>query len=189
MFANVLKTQLDLAHDVSPVYSPAPSGDEFVQKMTVAARLINANLGFRVLDLGLDGFDTHDDQPGRHPDLLTQLDTGLATFFSTLDPAYYNRVTVMTMSEFGRTPYSNDSAGTDHGTANVHVRDGPERQGWALRPAVVVRHDQQPVGPLGDDHRLPPRARHGDRRVDGWRGVDHPQRAVPEPRVLPGRAR
>ena len=60
MFASVLKTQLDLANDVAPVYTPAPSGDEFVQKMTVAARLINANLGFRVLDLGLDSFDTHD---------------------------------------------------------------------------------------------------------------------------------
>jgi uncharacterized protein (DUF1501 family) len=98
MFATVLKTQLDLAKDVAPVYTPAPTGDEFVQKMTVAARLINANLGFRVLDLGLDSFDTHDSQPDHHANLLTQLDTGLATFFSTLDPAYYNRVTVMTMS-------------------------------------------------------------------------------------------
>ncbi len=97
--------------------------------MTVAARLINANLGFRVLDLGLDGFDTHDNQPGNHPDLLTQLDNGLATFFSTLNPAYYNRVTVMTMSEFGRTPYSNDSAGTDHGTANVLFVMGPNVKG------------------------------------------------------------
>ena len=129
MYAGVLKTQLDLATDVSPVYSPAPTGDDFVRKMTVAARLINANLGFRVLDLGLDGFDTHDGQPGNHPDLLTQLDTGLATFFSTLNPAYYNRVTVMTMSEFGRTPYSNDSAGTDHGTANVLFVMGPNVKG------------------------------------------------------------
>jgi len=129
MFATVLKTQLDLAKDVAPVYTPAPTGDEFVQKMTVAARLINANLGFRVLDLGLDSFDTHDSQPDHHASLLTQLDTGLATFFSTLDPAYYNRVTVMTMSEFGRTPYSNDSAGTDHGTANVQFVMGPNVRG------------------------------------------------------------
>jgi uncharacterized protein (DUF1501 family) len=124
-----LKTQLDLAKDVAPVYTPAPTGDEFVQKMTVAARLINANLGFRVLDLGLDSFDTHDSQPDHHASLLTQLDTGLATFFSTLDPAYYNRVTVMTMSEFGRTPYSNDSVGTDHGTANVQFVMGPNVRG------------------------------------------------------------
>ena len=39
--------------------------------MTVAARLINANLGFRVLDIGLDGFDTHDGQPLDHANLLT----------------------------------------------------------------------------------------------------------------------
>jgi hypothetical protein len=129
MFAGVLKTQLDLAVQVAPVYSPAPTGADFVQKMTVAARLINANLGFRVLDLGLDGFDTHDNQPLDHADLLTQLDAGLATFFFTLDAAYYSRVTVMTMSEFGRTPYSNDSAGTDHGTANVQFVIGPNVKG------------------------------------------------------------
>ena len=129
MFANVLKTQLNLAIEVAPVYSPQPTGDAFVRKMTVAARLINANLGLRVFDLGLDGFDTHDGQPLKHADLLTQLDTGLATFFSTLDPSYYSRVTVMTMSEFGRTPYSNDSAGSDHGTANVQFVIGPNVKG------------------------------------------------------------
>jgi len=129
MYAGVLKTHLNLAKDVSPGYSPTPTCDDFVRRRTVAARLINANLGFRVLDLGLDGFDTHDNQPANHPDLLAQLDLGLATFFSTLDPAYYSRVTVVTMSEFGRTPYSNDSAGTDHGTANVQFVMGPNVKG------------------------------------------------------------
>jgi hypothetical protein len=41
MFASVLKTQLNLAIDVAPVYTPTTSGDDFTQKMTVAARLIN----------------------------------------------------------------------------------------------------------------------------------------------------
>ncbi len=143
MYATVLKTQLNLAVEVSPVYSPEPAGDDFVKKMTVAARLINANLGFRVLDLGLDGFDTHDSQPADHATLLAQLDTGLATFFSTLDAAYYSRVTVVTMSEFGRTPYSNDSAGTDHGTANVQFVIGPNVKGG---------HYGQPssFGPIND---------------------------------------
>ena len=39
-----------------------PAGD-LEKKLTVAARLINANLGLRVVDLGFDGFDTHADQP------------------------------------------------------------------------------------------------------------------------------
>ena len=129
MFSKVLTTQLDLAQDVAPVYTPAPTGDAFVRRMTVAARLVNADLGFRVLDVPLDGFDTHDDQPTNHANLLTALDTGLATFFSTLHPSFWNRVTVVTMSEFGRTPYSNDSAGTDHGTANVQFVMGPNVRG------------------------------------------------------------
>ena len=144
MYAGVLKTQLDLATDVSPVYTPAPTGDDFVKKMTVAARLINANLGFRVLDLGLDGFDNHSGEPADHADLMFQLDSGLATFFSTLDPAYYSRVTVMTMSEFGRTPYSNDSAGTDHGTANVQFVIGPNVKGghYGQPPSFATIADQ-----------------------------------------------
>ncbi|MEY2416267.1 MAG: hypothetical protein QOH53_1601 [Ilumatobacteraceae bacterium] len=144
MFASVLKTQLNLAIDVAPVYTPTTSGDDFTQKMTVAARLINANLGFRVLDLGLDSFDTHDSQPLRHADLLTQLDTGLGTFFSTLDPSYYSRVTVVTMSEFGRTPYSNDSAGSDHGTANVQFVMGPNvKGGYYGQPSTFATINHQ----------------------------------------------
>ena len=143
MYASVLKTELDLAVKVAPVYSPAPSGDDFVKKMTVAARLINADLGFRVIDIGLDGFDTHDNQPLNHADLLTQLDSGLSTFFSTLDASYYNRVTVMTMSEFGRTPYSNDSAGTDHGTANVQFVIGPNVGGGYGQPSSFATINDQ----------------------------------------------
>ncbi len=108
-----------VATDVSPVFSPSPTGAEFVQKMTVAARLINANLGFRIVDLGLDSFDTHDGQPGDQADLLADFDAGLAAFYGTLDPYWRNRVTIATMSEFGRTLYGNESQGTDHGTANV----------------------------------------------------------------------
>ena len=33
------------------------------------------------------------------------------------------------MSEFGRTPFSNDSAGSDHGTANVQFVMGPNVKG------------------------------------------------------------
>jgi uncharacterized protein (DUF1501 family) len=167
MFASVLKTQLDLAKDVAPVYSPAPTGDEFVQKMTVAARLVNANLGFRVLDMGLDSFDTHDNQPGRHADLLSQLDNGLATFFSTLDPAYYSRVTVVTMSEFGRTPYGNDSSGSDHGTANVQFVIGPNVKGghYGAPSSFATINDQWDRLPMTTDFRNVLGT-----VVDGWMG-------------------
>ena len=167
MYASVLKTQLDLATDVSPVYTPAPTGDDFVKKMTVAARLINANLGFRVLDLGLDGFDNHNSEPTDHADLMFQLDSGLATFFSTLDPAYYSRVTVMTMSEFGRTPYSNDSAGTDHGTANVQFVIGPNVKGghYGQPPSFDTIADQWDRFDMTTDFRHVLGT-----MIDGWMG-------------------
>jgi len=119
MYANVLKTQLNVATEVSPIFAPSPTGAEFAQKMTVAARLINANLGFRIVDLGLDSFDTHDGQPGDQADLLADFNAGLQAFYDTLAPYWRNRVTIQTMSEFGRTVYGNESQGTDHGTASV----------------------------------------------------------------------
>ena len=110
---------IQLADDVAVAYPATPLQGGFVGAMAMAARLINANVGLRVISVALDGFDTHHGQPGVHPGLLAQLDAGLAGFYATLDPAWASRVAVATLSEFGRTPHSNASAGTDHGTSNT----------------------------------------------------------------------
>ena len=118
--AGTVRSVIDVGQEIAPVFArDLPSGD-LEKKLTVAARLINANLGLRVVDLGYDGFDTHSDQPGSLNELMTDLDNGLRTFFTTLDDRFRSRVTIMTYSEFGRTSYANDSAGTDHGTVNNH---------------------------------------------------------------------
>jgi uncharacterized protein (DUF1501 family) len=94
--------------------------------MTLAARLINLNLGTRVLNVWQSGYDTHDNQIaansglGDHADLLTDLDVSLDRFFATLSASMAARVVVMVYSEFGRRVEPNGSSGTDHGTAN-HV--------------------------------------------------------------------
>ena len=49
--------------------------------------------------------------------LVRPLDDAIEAFFATLDPAFHDRVTLMTFSEFGRTVRANGSGGTDHGTA------------------------------------------------------------------------
>ena len=117
MFASTMRTQLNVARDVAPAFSGAlPQGD-LARKMTVAARLVNADIGLRVIDMGLDAFDTHDNQLAGHPDLLGELDEAISTFYATLAPGFRDRVTIMTMSEFGRTSWSNESGGTDHGTS------------------------------------------------------------------------
>jgi uncharacterized protein (DUF1501 family) len=86
----------------------------------LAARLINANLGIRVISVNLGGFDTHSDQPVAHAELMAELDAGVGAFFDTLATGFKSRTTLMTFSEFGRRPDDNDTSGTDHGTAASH---------------------------------------------------------------------
>ena len=43
---------------------------QLTRKLTIAARLINANIGLRVFDIARSGFDTHDSQTNAMPGLL-----------------------------------------------------------------------------------------------------------------------
>ncbi len=118
-FTATMASQLELATLVAPTMALAtPTGGELCRKLTIAARLLNADLGLRVVDVGANGFDTHENQMSVLSSKLTDLDDGLHSFFDTLSPAMRDRVTVVVMSEFGRTVAANGSGGTDHGTSN-----------------------------------------------------------------------
>jgi uncharacterized protein (DUF1501 family) len=95
------------------------TGSSISRQLVMAANLVNAQLGTRVISVTLDGFDTHAQQIGIHASLLADLNGGLATFFARLNPALSRYVTVMTYSEFGRRAAANDSFGTDHGTSSI----------------------------------------------------------------------
>lgn len=114
------RNTLDLAQRVQPAYAGTFPDSDLGHKLVLAARLINANLGIRVLSVNLGGFDTHSDQPTGHADLMGDLDASVGAFFDTLGAGFTSRVTVMTFSEFGRRPEDNDTSGTDHGTAASH---------------------------------------------------------------------
>jgi uncharacterized protein (DUF1501 family) len=108
------------AGTVSSLYTDAlPAAPGLVRDMTLAARTINADLGTRIVSVDRDGFDTHANQLTDHGPLLTELDDGIEAFFSSLTPSFRKRATVLVVSEFGRRPAENGSAGTDHGTANL----------------------------------------------------------------------
>lgn len=130
LYTRALTTQLDLARDVSPVFASELPERGLPRKLAIAARLVNANLGMRVIDVGLGGFDHHDDLTWQHRDLLAELDEAIRMFYEVLAPAWHDRVTLVTLSEFGRTSYANGSGGTDHGTAsNLFVIGGGVRGG------------------------------------------------------------
>ncbi|MEO6571202.1 MAG: DUF1501 domain-containing protein [Ilumatobacteraceae bacterium] len=121
--------QLDLASALQPHYPAPPSAGSLPERLDVAARLINANLGFRVVTASWGDFDSHAKQPDLHPFRMQELNEGVRRFFERLDPAWASRVTLMTFSEFGRTSWSNAGAGTDHGAAAPHFVIGPNVRG------------------------------------------------------------
>ncbi len=137
--AGTMEGVIDVGQQVGPVFDrPLPTSD-LEKKMTVVARLINADLGLRVVDTGYDGFDTHSSQPAALTDLMTDLDHAIQAFFTTLDDRFRSRVTIMTYSEFGRTSWSNDSSGTDHGTVNNHFVIGQGVKGglYGAQPSLA----------------------------------------------------
>lgn len=137
--AGTAKGLIDLGQEVGPVFARSLSGSSIVKKMTVAARLINADLGLRVIDTSYDGFDNHSGEPGDHGDRMVDLNAAVQAFYGTLDDRFRSRVTIMTYSEFGRTSFSNDSQGTDHGTANDHFVIGAGVQGglYGAQPSLA----------------------------------------------------
>jgi len=92
--------------------------------------LVRAGLDTPVYRVQLGGFDTHQNQLGRHGRLLGQLGVSLAQFRQALiDDGEWDNTLVMTYSEFGRRATENQSSGTDHGTAAAHFLMGGKLNG------------------------------------------------------------
>ncbi|MGH1503524.1 MAG: DUF4214 domain-containing protein [Acidimicrobiales bacterium] len=115
-----------IGSQLAPLYAATLPEDEFVAEMTMAARLINANLGIRVLHLEMGDFDGHANHAQLHADGLAQFNAGLAAFFTALDRRYADQVTVLTATEFGRRMRANRSGGTDHGAATTFLAIGSQ---------------------------------------------------------------
>lgn len=109
---------IDLAGELDPLFTPPLAGDSLASQLTLVARLINADLGIRVLNTSFGSFDTHDRQLVEQQALMAELDAGIDAFYRALSPAWAHRVTLMTFSEFGRRAAANASGGTDHGNAS-----------------------------------------------------------------------
>jgi uncharacterized protein (DUF1501 family) len=102
--------------------APAPKVEmptnPFGRQLDLALRLLMSNTPLTAIKIGLGGFDTHARQREPHERLLETLGEGLAKFRTALQQAgLWDRVLVMTYSEFGRRVAENGSRGTDHGTA------------------------------------------------------------------------
>jgi len=101
-------------------YRPRASypADDLGEALRVAAALIDARIGARVISVELGGFDSHNDQRRQHDALMRKLDLGLCAFLDDLSGTEAGDETlVVAFSEFGRRLAENGSRGTDHGVA------------------------------------------------------------------------
>jgi uncharacterized protein (DUF1501 family) len=93
----------------------------FGNSLKQVAQLLKANLGVEAAFSDVGGWDTHQNQGGAEGQLAGRLrdfsDT-IAAFWKDMGDEAEN-VTLVTMSEFGRTARQNGTGGTDHGHANV----------------------------------------------------------------------
>lgn len=86
--------------------------------LEMVGRLIAGGMGTRIYYVSLGGFDTHANQAGAHDRLLRELGDGVAAFTQHMESiGQYDRVALLTFSEFGRRVAENANAGTDHGAA------------------------------------------------------------------------
>jgi uncharacterized protein (DUF1501 family) len=123
------RAAITTARTVNPIYQPTVTTRGLVRDLTHAARLINADLGVRVIGVTIGGWDTHANQLYDQGELLGALDTAIEAFFATLSPAFRDQTALATFSEFGRRPERNGSNGTDHGTASVMLVAGENVRG------------------------------------------------------------
>lgn len=87
------------------------------------------------------GYDTHEDQPGRHPQLLADLSAAMLAFNQAMDElGLGEQVTLFTESEFSRTFQPNASNGTDHAWGGHHfVTGGAVKPGfYGTYPSMVL---------------------------------------------------
>ncbi|RME74529.1 MAG: DUF1501 domain-containing protein [Planctomycetota bacterium] len=124
--AKMLQQKLQEAPPLRTAFPPY----RLAQQLKIAAQLLSVTIPAPVIKVSMGSFDTHSGQKNPHMRLMQELSQSLAAFRKALKQAgIWDRVLVMTYSEFGRRVRENGSKGTDHGTAAPHFILGGKVKG------------------------------------------------------------
>jgi uncharacterized protein (DUF1501 family) len=118
--------------------------NRLADSLNLVARLIGGGMPTRVYYVAQGGYDTHSNQTGAHERLLAELDSSLSAFCADLKAqGNFDRVLLMSFSEFGRRVQENASGGTDHGAAApLFVIGGKVKPGiFGSAPSLTQLHD------------------------------------------------
>ena len=102
------------------------------QQLKNIAQLIKADIGLEVTTVSSNNWDTHANQGGVTGDQATKLtdfSDGINALYTDLGSVYMSDVTILTVTEFGRTAKQNASLGTDHGNASTWFVIGKQVNG------------------------------------------------------------
>lgn len=151
--AHILSVEAEIHHAADGLKAllakapPVPAASfprgPFGHALHVLARLVLAGVEAPAFKVSLPGFDTHVSQRPRQKRLFGILAQGLMAFRQVLrDGGRWDRVVMLTYSEFGRRVAENASGGTDHGTAAPHfVLGGRVRGGFHGRQPSLTALD------------------------------------------------
>ena len=113
--------------DSTVAYPTVWNASPFSEPLQNAAKLVKANIGTDVIAIDAGSWDLHTNYGtiswGSMQSSISGLAQSLAAFFQDLGPLR-NRVTVVTISEFGRRVAENGSQGFDHGWGNMMLVAG-----------------------------------------------------------------
>jgi uncharacterized protein (DUF1501 family) len=125
-------------------------GTGLARNLQLVARLIAGALPTRVFYVSQGGYDTHTGQRGGQDGRLRELGDAVKAFTDDLTAmGEFDRVMIMTFSEFGRRVQENGSQGTDHGAAapmflvGSHMKAGLLGAEPSLAPADLTDGDIQ----------------------------------------------
>ncbi|MCE0482717.1 MAG: DUF1501 domain-containing protein [Methylacidiphilales bacterium] len=108
-------------------------GTGLARNLQLVAKLIAGGLPTRVFYVSQGGYDTHTGQRGAQDGRLKELADAVKAFTDDLTAmGAFDRVMIMTFSEFGRRVTENGSRGTDHGAAAPMFLIGPKMKAGLL---------------------------------------------------------
>jgi uncharacterized protein (DUF1501 family) len=123
------------------------------------AQLVKMDVGLEVAFAESNGWDTHFNQgaeTGIFARNVADLSGSITAFWNDLE-SYQDDVTVMTMTEFGRTVHQNGTGGTDHGRASCNFILGNDVNGGQvhghMQPLAVENLEDGRDLPVSTDFR------------------------------------
>ncbi|MCF6311912.1 MAG: DUF1501 domain-containing protein [Verrucomicrobiales bacterium] len=152
-YMNALITEEKVRDTIASYKADSPYPDHRIARdLKAVAALVASGMGTRVYSLDIGGFDTHGQQLGRHGDLHEELSSSILAFTKDLAAKKLSdKVIVMPYSEFGRRPYENGSAGTDHGTMSTFYAVGTGLNAGIFGTHPVIPSDNRSDSSWSDD--------------------------------------